>query len=82
LSDLREAVRRGSQVKVMNKTKEETYITEHAMTDRQVEMVLAGSLINPCASVRTMINKAFLRFSKWPYELAKPRIAPVFSATW
>ena len=46
LSGLREAIRRGSQVKVINKTKEETYITEHAMTDRQIEMVLAGSLIN------------------------------------
>lgn len=46
LSDLREAIRRGNQVKVMNKTKGETYITEHAMTDRQVKMVLAGSLIN------------------------------------
>jgi aconitate hydratase len=30
----------------MNKTKGETYITEHAMTDRQIEMILAGSLIN------------------------------------
>jgi aconitate hydratase len=46
LSGLREAIRHGSQVKVINKTKEETYITEHAMTDRQIEMVLAGSLIN------------------------------------
>ncbi|MEX0805129.1 MAG: aconitate hydratase [Candidatus Binatia bacterium] len=46
LSDLHEAIRRGSQVKVSNKTKGETYITEHAMTDRQIEMVLAGSLIN------------------------------------
>ncbi|MGH7846245.1 MAG: aconitate hydratase, partial [Candidatus Binatia bacterium] len=45
LSDLRE-IRRGNQVKVINKTKGETYITEHAMTDRQIEMVLAGSLIN------------------------------------
>jgi aconitate hydratase len=46
LFDLREAIRSGNQVKVMNKTKGETYITEHAMTDRQVKMVLAGSLIN------------------------------------
>lgn len=46
LSGLREAIRRGSQVKVINKTKKETYITEHAMTERQIEMVLAGSLIN------------------------------------
>jgi aconitate hydratase len=46
LSDLRETIGRGNQVKVINKTKGETYITEHAMTDRQIEMVLAGSLIN------------------------------------
>jgi aconitate hydratase len=46
LSGLREAIRRGSQVKVINKTNEETYITEHAMTDLQIDMVLAGSLIN------------------------------------
>jgi aconitate hydratase len=46
LSDLREAIRRGNQVRVMTKTKGETYATEHVMTKRQVEMVLAGSLIN------------------------------------
>jgi aconitate hydratase len=46
LSDLREAIRRGNQVKVLNKTKSETYVTEHVMTARQVDMVLAGSLIN------------------------------------
>jgi len=46
LSSLREAVRHGNQVKVINKTKGETYATVHMMTERQVEMVLAGSLIN------------------------------------
>jgi aconitate hydratase len=46
LTDLREAIRRGNQVKVLNETKRETYNTEHAMTERQIEMVLAGSLIN------------------------------------
>ncbi|MGH7825603.1 MAG: aconitate hydratase [Candidatus Binatia bacterium] len=46
LTDLREAIHRVKQVKVLNKTKGETYITEHAMMHRQVEMVLAGSLIN------------------------------------
>ena len=34
------------QVRVINLTKNETYETEHPMTPRQVEMVLAGSLIN------------------------------------
>jgi aconitate hydratase len=46
LSDLREAIRNGNQVEVLNKTKSETYVTEHVMTARQVAMVLAGSLIN------------------------------------
>ena len=46
LAGLREAIQRGNWVKVVNKTKAETYITEHGMTDRQIEMVLAGSLIN------------------------------------
>jgi aconitate hydratase len=46
LPDLREAIRRGNQVKVRNKAKGETYATVHVMTERQVEMVLAGSLIN------------------------------------
>jgi aconitate hydratase len=46
LSGLREAIRHIHPIKVINKTKEETYITEPAMTDRETEMVLAGSLIN------------------------------------
>ena len=33
-------------VQVINLTKNETYETEHPLTPRQVEMVLAGSLIN------------------------------------
>ena len=40
------AIRRGNSVKVINLTKNETYETEHQMTHYQVEMVLAGSLIN------------------------------------
>jgi aconitate hydratase len=46
LPNVREAIRRGNQVNVINKTKGESYATEHTMTERQVEMVLAGSLIN------------------------------------
>ena len=33
-------------MRVINLTRNETYETEHPMTPRQVEMVLAGSLIN------------------------------------
>jgi aconitate hydratase len=46
LLDVREAIRHGNQLKVINQTKHQTYATEHAMTARQVEMILAGSLIN------------------------------------
>jgi aconitate hydratase len=46
LPDAREAIRHGTQLQVINQAKRETYVTEHAMTARQVEMILAGSLIN------------------------------------
>jgi len=46
LSNVREAIRRAKEVNVINKTKGESYATEHGMTQRQVEMVLTGSLIN------------------------------------
>lgn len=46
IPDVRNAIRKGSRVSVINLTKNETYKAEHPMTPRQVEMVLAGSLIN------------------------------------
>jgi aconitate hydratase len=46
LPDVRGAIQRGNQVQILNQSKSETYMTEHAMTDRQVQMLLAGSLIN------------------------------------
>ena len=46
IPDVRNAIRNGNGVKVINLTKNETYETQHPMTPRQVEMVLAGSLIN------------------------------------
>jgi aconitate hydratase len=46
ISDVRNAICHGNRVKVINLTRNVTYETEHAMTPRQVEMVLAGSLIN------------------------------------
>lgn len=46
LPDVREAIQRGTDVAVINTTKGETLNATHAMTPRQVEMVLAGSLIN------------------------------------
>jgi aconitate hydratase len=46
IPDVRAAIRKGSRVRVINLTKNETYDTEHSMTTHQVDMVLAGSLIN------------------------------------
>jgi predicted aconitate hydratase len=46
LPDVREAIQRGSQVHILNQRTNETYIAEHGMTERQVQMLLAGSLIN------------------------------------
>jgi len=46
LPDVRKAIQRGHEVPVENITRSETYDTRHAMTGRQIEMVLAGSLIN------------------------------------
>jgi aconitate hydratase len=46
IPDVRNAIRQGNRIKVINLTKNETYETEHSMTHFQVDMVLAGSLIN------------------------------------
>jgi aconitate hydratase len=46
LPDVREAIQRGKQVQILNQSKSETYTAQHAVTDRQVQMLLAGSLIN------------------------------------
>jgi aconitate hydratase len=39
-------LRRGNQISVTNKTKKETYPTRHALSERQIEMIAEGSLIN------------------------------------
>jgi aconitate hydratase len=46
IPDVRNAIRKGNRVQVINLTKNETYETEHPMAPYEVEMVLAGSLIN------------------------------------
>jgi aconitate hydratase len=46
LDNVRRAIRTGKPLRVVNKTKKETYLAEHTMTDQQVEIVLAGGLIN------------------------------------
>jgi aconitate hydratase len=46
IPDVRNAILKSNRIQVTNLTKDETYETEHSMTPYQVEMVLAGSLIN------------------------------------
>lgn len=44
--NLREAIKNGNEVKVTNKTRDKTFTCEHQLSERQVEMVLAGSLLD------------------------------------
>jgi len=46
LADARNALLKGKKLTVTNTTKNEAYEVEHAMTDRQIAMILEGSLIN------------------------------------
>jgi aconitate hydratase len=46
IPNVRNAIRKGNRIQVTNLTKDETYETVHPMSPYQVEMVLAGSLIN------------------------------------
>jgi aconitate hydratase len=46
ISDVRNAIRKGNKIEVTNLSTDMTYETVHHMTPYQVEMVLAGSLIN------------------------------------
>jgi aconitate hydratase len=46
IDDIRNSIKRRKDLNVINRTKDENYKVEHAMSGRQIEMVLAGSLIN------------------------------------
>lgn len=46
ISDVTNTIKKGKGVKVYNRKKGDTYDTLHTMSDRQIEMVLAGSLVN------------------------------------
>lgn len=46
LRDVRESIQRVSRVEVVNVTRSESYELDHGLAARQIEMVLAGSLIN------------------------------------
>jgi aconitate hydratase len=52
IPDLRVTLQNSGGVEVINVTRDETYLTEHFMSDRQVEMVRAGGLINVTRSRR------------------------------
>jgi aconitate hydratase len=44
--DVRRILCQGNRIQVTNKTKNETYDTQHTLSERQIEMILEGSLIN------------------------------------
>jgi aconitate hydratase len=46
LPAIRQAIRDGGQAELVNQTKGETYIVEHDLSERQVEVVLVGGQIN------------------------------------
>ena len=45
-SDLHSIIRNGTKISLLNETKNETYETEHTLSERQIEIILNGSLIN------------------------------------
>ena len=45
-SDIHEVLQQGNQVEVLNRSTGERYMMEHGLTERQVRILLAGSLIN------------------------------------
>jgi aconitate hydratase len=46
LSEIRQALRHGKPIEVQNRTQGNTFMVEHRLTERQVAIVLAGSLIS------------------------------------
>ena len=46
ITDVRNTLRHDNRISVTNKTKNVTYHTEHSLSERQIEMILEGSLIN------------------------------------
>jgi aconitate hydratase len=46
LPDIRTAIARTGTIRAMNKTRDEEYELHHGLSERQVEVILEGSLIN------------------------------------
>lgn len=46
ISNVREAIQKNQEIKVINETKKQTYILQHQLSKRQIDILLAGGLIN------------------------------------
>jgi aconitate hydratase len=46
IEQMREVIQKGDRLNVYNKTKQETYLVSHALSPRQIEIILAGGSIN------------------------------------
>jgi len=46
LENIRETIQKGNKIKVVNKTQQQDYMVQHQLSHRQVEVLLAGGLIN------------------------------------
>lgn len=45
-AEIRETIQQGTKLEVVNESKERRFTVEHALSPRQVDMILSGSLIN------------------------------------
>jgi aconitate hydratase len=59
IESLREGLLNGSRILVNNKTKHQTYETSPAMNSRQIEIILAGGLINYVSAEKADANTVF-----------------------
>jgi aconitate hydratase len=46
ISGIRASIKKGHDITVTNKTKNQTYKAQHKMSDRQVDVILAGGMVN------------------------------------
>lgn len=46
LHNIRDAIQKSSEITVFNKTRNKSYACEHHMSPRQIQVLLAGGLIN------------------------------------
>jgi aconitate hydratase len=58
IDDIINVIQNGDVVKVINRTKNESYNTKHVLSDRQIEAVIAGSLINLTPKIETRLCEA------------------------